>query len=504
VRVKTYHPKIKEQEMRHPAWLLAIVLLMSTTPVLRADSSVYPLGTTIYMPEKCWNGFTILSTEEGRLIDMNGNLVHLWKGKLHHPNKVFPGGYLLASTSAWKHGRQDAIQIQLRDFNDKVIWKFDHWLEGKANEGEGSMWLSRQHHDMQIKGNPVGYYIPNYNSLDVSEGILLALSHYNIQKDEINKNVRLLDDVVYEVDIATGKVIWTWKASDHLGEMGFDEAALKSMQNYKAKTRSEGDGFDWFHQNCVSYLGPNQWFDKGDKRFHPDNIILDSREAGLLAIGDHESGKIVWRAGPYYREGDDKKLGWIIGPHHTHMIPKGLPGEGNILLFDNGGQSGYGPPNDIAPNGIAVMRRQYSRVIEFNPLTKDIVWRYVPNNASKPGQKSGFDLFSPFISSAQRLPNGNTLITEGAEGRVIEVTKDHEVVWEYISPYTWDSSVPSIRNLVYRAYRIPYDWVPQLPKPKEVAVDPGPNYLFTIPAKDGSRPDFGIGKTGIWKQGSEK
>jgi hypothetical protein len=42
--------------------------------------------------------------------------------------------------------------------------------------------------------------------------------------------------------------------------------------------------------------------------------------------------------------------------------------------------------------------------------------------------------------------------------------------------------------------------VPQLPKPKEVAVDPGPNYLFLIPAADGSKPDIGIGKTAIWKQ----
>jgi len=498
------YTKIEELEMRYLAGLLAIVFLMLIPCSTTADPSVYPLGTTIYMPEKCWNGFTILSTEEGRLIDMNGNLVHLWKGKLHHPNKVYQGGYLLASTSAWKHGRQDAIQIQLRDFNDNVVWKFDRWLQGKANEGEGLMWLARQHHDMQIKGNPVGYYIPDQKTLDVTKGTLLALAHYNVQKDEINKNVRLLDDVVYEVDIASGKIIWTWKPADHLDEMGFDEAALNAMQNYEAKLGGEGDGFDWFHQNCVSYLGPNQWFDKGDKRFHPDNIILDSRSSGLLAIVDHDSGKIVWRAGPYYREGDDKKLNWIIGPHHTHMIPKGLPGEGNILLFDNGGMSGYGPPTDISPNGISVMRRDHTRIIEFNPLTKDIVWQYAPNAGGSAYQKSGFDLYSSFISSAQRLPNGNTLITEGSDGRIIEVTKDREVVWEYISPYTWDSSIPSIRNLVYRAYRIPYDWVPQLPKPKEVSVEPGPNYLFTIPAVDGSRPDFGIGKTGIWTQGYDK
>ena len=43
--------------------------------------------------------------------------------------------------------------------------------------------------------------------------------------------------------------------------------------------------------------------------------------------------------------------------------------------------------------------------------------------------------YSPFVSSAQRLPNGNTLITEGSDGRIFEVTRNHELVWEYISPY---------------------------------------------------------------------
>jgi hypothetical protein len=486
--------------MKRSAGFTILALLMLAPVFLQADPSVFPLGTTIYKPGKCWNGFTILSSEEGRLVDMNGNLVHLWKGKLHHPNKLYPGGYLLASTAAWKHGRQDAIEIQLRDFNDEVLWKFDHWQQGRANEGDGTMWLARQHHDFQIKGNPAGYYVPDSAPLDISKGTLLVLAHRNVRNERINRNVPLIDDVVYEVDMATGKIIWSWKASEHLDEMGFDEAALKAMQNYKTEARTEGGGFDWFHQNCASYLGPNKWFDGGDRRFHPDNIILDSREAGLLAIVDHESGKIVWRAGPYYREGDDKKLGWMVGPHHTHMIPKSLPGAGNILVFDNGGASGYGPPTDFAPEGIAVIRRTHSRVVEFNPVTKEIVWEYSPNTSNKPDPGFGHKLYSVNVSSAQRLPNGNTLITEGAQGRIIEVTRDFEIVWEYMNPYLWDSDIPLIRNLVYRAYRVPYDWVPQLPKPKESAVNAGPNYLFTIPAEDGSRPDLGIGKTGIWKQ----
>jgi hypothetical protein len=344
--------------------------------------------------------------------------------------------------------------------------------------------------------------MPDAPPLDATKGTLLALAHYNVKNEKINRNVQLFDDVLYEVDIATGKIVWSWKAAEHIDEMGFDDAALKAMQTYNRKPMSEGDGFDWFHQNCASYLGPNKWYDSGDKRFHPDNIILDSREAGLLAI-DHKSGKIAWKAGPYYREGDDKKLGWMIGVHHTHMIPKGLPGEGNILVFDNGGNSGYGPPTDFAPDGISVMRRDYSRVVEFNPVTKEIVWEYAPSSpgAKKPEPIYGHKLYSVNVSSAQRLPNGNTLITEGAQGRIIEVTIDCEIVWEYMNPYLWDTVIPMIRNLVYRAYRLPYDWVQQLKKPKESEVDAGPNYMFKVPADDGSLPDFGIDKTSVWIQG---
>jgi hypothetical protein len=491
--------------MRHFRPFAVLVVLMLLPVSTRGGASVYPLGVTVYVPEKCWNGYTILSSDEGRLVDMNGNLAHLWKGPLHHPNKVLPGGHLLTSTASWKHGFQDAIEIQLRDFDDNVLWRFDRWQEGTANEGEGKIWLSRQHHDLQVKGNPVGYYIPNHDTLNTTEGSVLALGHYNTQNARINTRVRLLDDAVYEIDIATKQLVWVWKAADHLDEMGFDEAALEAMRRYDREPKKEGEGFDWFHQNCASYVGPNRWFDQGDERFHPDNIILGSRAAGLLVIVDRQSGRVVWRVGPYYRDGDDKKLGWLIGPHHAHLIPRGLPGEGNILVFDNGGQSGYGPPSDVAPDGISVMRRAYSRVLEFDPVTKDIVWDYAPSQPKAPKQgvprrRSGHDLFSAFISSAQRLANGNTLITEGNAGRVIEVTRDCEVVWEYVSPYLWDSSKPAIRNAVYRAYRVPYGWVPQLPRPKESAVDPGPNYMRVIPAKDGSRPDFGVGRTPIWEE----
>jgi hypothetical protein len=477
---------------------LPAMLLFVLIPVLiQANPSVYPVGTTIYKPDECWNGFTILSGGDGRLIDMNGNLVHLWKGSLGTPNIALPGGDLLVSTDSRTLGHLEATEIQIRDFNDRVVWKFSGWDEVEVNGGREKIWSARQHHDMQIKGN-TGYYSPDYTTRDFAGDTLLVLARHNVKNDRINSNVRLLDDVVYEVDMASGKVIWAWKAAEHVDEMGFDKAALKAMQSYAGQNTQGDQAFDWFHQNCVSYVGPNKWYDQGDSRFCPDNIIFDSRQAGILAIVDHDTGKIVWRTGPYYREGDDRKLGWIIGPHNTHIIPKGLPGEGNILVYDNGGFSGYGPPNDMAPNGIMNMRRAYSRVIEFNPVTKDIVWEYSAETLKMNELRFGYKEFSPFISSAQRLPNGNTLITEGADGRIIEVTRDLKIVWEYISPYLFYRDDPNYRNALYRAYRIPYDWVPQLQKPTEAPVNDRPVFMFVIPADNGSRPDLGLDKTSPW------
>lgn len=103
-------------------------------------------------------------------------------------------------------------------------------------------------------------------------------------------------------------------------------------------------------------------------------------------------------------------------------------------------------------------------MLEINPVTFEKVWEY-----SNEGGEN-FRFFSYYVSAAQRLPNGNTMITEGADGRIFEVTADGEIVWEFISPYFGEERQD--HNMIYRAYRIPYDWIPQLEKPEERAVTP--------------------------------
>jgi hypothetical protein len=89
-------------------------------------------------------------------------------------------------------------------------------------------------------------------------------------------------------------------------------------------------------------------------------------------------------------------------------------------------------------------------VLEVQPTTNTIVWSY----ETKPGWR----FFSSFISGAQRLPNGNTLVCEGMTGRLFEVTFMGEVVWEYVNPFFSDDERFGRNNVVFRAYRYAPDF----------------------------------------------
>ncbi|HYJ95817.1 MAG TPA: aryl-sulfate sulfotransferase, partial [Vicinamibacterales bacterium] len=275
----------------------------------------------------------------------------------------------------------------------------------------------------------------------------------------------LEDDRLIEVSWK-GDIVWEWVASDHIDELGFADDARKAIKAASGVNAARGT-FDWLHVNSATYVGPNRWFDQGDTRFAPDNVIISSREASLLAIVGRD-GSIVWRLGPDFSASKELlAIRQIIGQHHAHFIPKGLPGAGNLMVFDNGGASGYGFANPIAPDGRGAFVRPTSRVLEINPVTLELVWSYTNPR-----------FFSTNISGAQRLPNGNTLITAGAGGRMFEVTKEGAIVWEYMYP-TFSGANAS--NAVYRAYRIPYGWIPQLMPPTEKRVTPPVPGEFRVP-----------------------
>lgn len=463
--------------------------------------TIYPTGATVYNPQKAWSGYTIFqAAQEGALlIDMNGGEVRLWKGLRGFPNKLLPGGFVLGSTAVRdpQYGFQDEADLVQVDWDGNIVWRF-HTYEYIEDPGHPAQWMARAHHDYQREGNPVGYYVPGQDP-KVNEGCTLILAHKNVHKPAISDKL-LLDDVIIEVDWE-GNILWEWSASDHFEELGFDESARNVLfRDPNTRFFGNNNAGDWLHINSASLVGPNRFYDEGDERFHPDNVIWDAREANIIAIVDKKTGRIVWKLGPDYSAAEVKHLGWIIGQHHAHIIPKGLPGEGNLLVFDNGGWAGYGQPNPSSPIGQKNAHRDYSRVLEINPVTLEIEWQYTPTEAGFQAPLDSYRFYSPYISSAQRLPNGNTLITEGADGRIFEVTREHELVWEYISPYKNNRN----SNLVYRAYRVPYEWVPQADKPEETAIEPIDVAEFRVPgaAPKGARSVVTVAEAESYAEGA--
>ncbi len=206
-------------------------------------------------------------------------------------------------------------------------------------------------------------------------------------------------DVIVEVD-AEGNRVWEWRAAEHLE---FDRHLITFND-----LRDE-----WSHANTVVPL-------PGDR------VMFSFRHVSTVGIIDKNSGEIVWQLG--YET--------LAQQHDPSLLPNG-----NVLIFDNGSHRSR-------------VAMPASRVIEVDPKTNEIVWQYQDTPA--------YNFFSPYISGARRLPNGNTLITEGMFGRMFQVTPDGEVVWEYINPYFYPDVENVVTNRVFRATFYQADEIPRL------------------------------------------
>jgi hypothetical protein len=200
----------------------------------------------------------------------------------------------------------------------------------------------------------------------------------------------------YLIEMTTdGQTVWEWRSWEHLDPATTPITAVQERRH------------EWTHGNTVAEMP------SGD-------IVISFRNISTVGIIDRGTGEIIWQLG---------------APPLAHQhAPTPLP-NGNLLIFDNGTHRLDAP-------------LPFSRVIEVDPATKEIVWSY---QAQPP-----FDFFSPLISNAQRLPNGNTLICEGSFGRLFEVTREGELIWEYVNPYFGRyANMPESpeTNNVFRAFR---------------------------------------------------
>src|SRR5512138_1641592 len=251
-------------------------LVVHALVVSGAAQSVYPTGTTIYDPDRAWSGYTVLSplqTQAVLVIDMNGTVVKRWDGfnnSAGGPARVLPGGFVVSASGA-RPPHQESTDLIERDFDGKEIWRFSHGEQIKTGDGS-NVWSARQHHDWQRDDFPAGYYSPESTPAGNS-GNTLILTHTDRTQAKV-ADVPLEDDRLIEV-APDGKVVWEWLASDHIDAMGFAPDARAAIKSARSFNKGRGS-YDWLHVNSATYVGPNQWFDQGDKRFAPNNVIISS------------------------------------------------------------------------------------------------------------------------------------------------------------------------------------------------------------------------------------
>jgi outer membrane protein assembly factor BamB len=203
-----------------------------------------------------------------------------------------------------------------------------------------------------------------------------------------------------------GEVLERWSVAENLKMIKQYHAPteLDEPPAMKEKNPQRNETYDYYHLNTIELL-PETPLGKKDSRFQEGNYLLCLRNVSLIVILDKESLNVVWHWGP----------GILDWPHMPTMLENG-----NLLIFDNG------------------TYREYSRVIEINPLTGEVVWEYRAK-----------DFYSKFRGSSQRFPNGNTLICESEEGHVFEVTRHGKIVWEFYNPEIKEKK----RKRIYRMLR---------------------------------------------------
>jgi hypothetical protein len=393
--------------------------------VTGAYPSVYPTGTTIYQPAEAHSSYILISdhsavgnsadpqvrasgtpTNDIRLIDMNGTVVHTWTvaPNFNKRSRLLPTGNLVYA------GPNRTIFEY--DWDSHVVW---------THKGIGST------NDLRV--------LPNGNRL------LLAHEPMPWEYQRRVKNVDMrpwweprrrgsdeqqLSGDLYEVNLA-GEVVWEWHAYEHLDLNRFSPATPAG---------------DWLHVNSIQPLPENKWFDGGDARFRPGNILVNARNIDTMYIVDKKTKLVVWEGTHDYQSG-------MSHSHEPEMIEKGLPGEGNIILFDN---------------GLFTTNREHTGqtyIIELNPVTREIEWTYATEGYSN------MKFFSKTMGSQRRLPNGNTFIAEDNTGRLFQVEPDGDIVWEYVN-----------RGGTTRPAPVAYDFTPQLramARPRELAVTPPDN-----------------------------
>jgi hypothetical protein len=409
-------------------FLLAFILSHLSTV-----SQTRTVGLFVNDSTRAWPGYNLIAPKQYTstyLLNNAGHVVHRWSRSTYPPGQsvyLLDNGHLMRACmipGQLGTGGGEGGRIEEYDWNDSLMWQFTY-----------SSTTYQAHHDIRP--------LPNGNVLmlavekkTVSQ---LLASGFNPAKfqPEVTTNGFMLPDYVIEVQPTRpsgGIIVWQWHVWDHLIQ-DFDSTKLNfgTVANHLELIDADGDGRQlpvfWNHMNSIAY---NPAFDQ---------IILSVRGNSEVWVIDHSTTttEAAGHTGGRYGQGGDLLYRWgnpacyklgtaasqkLYQQHDAEWIGEGLPGAGNILVFNNGLSRNYSSVDQFAPPVDTAGFYARTPGAAFGP--SGLVWTYT---ATPPTS-----MYSWAISGAQRLPNGNTLVCDGIHGILTEATTGGETVWRYVNP----------------------------------------------------------------------
>ena len=403
-------------------------------------------------------GFTLFApspSTDTYLIDNDGLLVNSWSS----PNRGALSSYLLDDGSLLRTGKVadenttfdvagSGGQIEIQDWDGNQTWFYEY-----SSDTGTDQYL--HHHDVE--------QLPNGNVLVIAWELKTQAEAVAAGRDpDLLTQGELWPEKIIEVQqtgATTGNIVWEWNVWDHL---------IQDFDNTKANFGVVGDNpqlvdinytlnsnSDWLHANGIDYNASL------------DQIVLSVHHLSEIWVIDHSTttAQAAAHTGGTSGKGGDLLYRWgnpqtydagvagdqkLFLQHDARWIETGLPGAGNIMIFNNG----QGRPAGDA-----------SSVEEITPplnIGNNNNYDLTPGSAYGP-ETTVFtyptpldeDFFAQNVSGAHRLPNGNTLITNGPAGEFREINSSGTIVWDYINPVSFsgalDQGDPPTRNMVFRA-----------------------------------------------------
>lgn len=466
--------------------------------------------------------FNPANSTETFLIDREGMVVHRWKGEL----STLTSSYLLNNGHLVRLERDEdfptfaaggaAGRIREYDWDGNLLWDYE-----MANEKE------LVHHDIEIMPNGNVLAIA-YEVKSAEEAIAAGMNPRHVSKAGI------WPDKIIEIKPTKpfgGEIVWEWHMWDHLVQE-FDPSGTNygsvagNPRRFDLNTRITHDfpplsqeqvdeiikmgmfttNFtadnifsEITHGNAISYNAEKDQIAVSFKYFN-EIYIIDHSTTTQEAKGNTggrwgHGGDLLYRWGNPQNYGRGTEEDHVLfNQHDVKFIPEGHPGAGNLLVFNN---DIPGPDNKY-PNLIAAMLAarspdpeiaisdiaNYSAVYEIElPTEEDGSYALPEKEAFGPSTPvwsymapDKYSLYSSVMSGAYRMKNGNTLVLTSFNGRMIEVTPEKEIVWEYWNPFNFEYRLPdgtaaNPGNIPFQVFRATH-FEPGHPALKGKTLDP--------------------------------